>query len=216
MENSLAQLIEWAEAAEESTTGARKQAERDRDYYDNIQWTAEEQAELKKRKQPIITINRIKRKIDFLTGIEKQQRTDPKAYPRTPKDEEGAIAASDALRFVEQKNNFDSIASDGWENLLVEGVCGCEVGIRMKGDDPEIIITGWAWDRLFYDPYSSKKDFSDARFLGGMIWMDADQAVTRWSHAKDAIELTVSEASTADTYDDKPKHTMWGIRSASA
>ena len=44
-------------------------------------------AELKKRGQPEIVINRIKRKIDILLGAETQTRTDPKSLPRTPVSE---------------------------------------------------------------------------------------------------------------------------------
>jgi hypothetical protein len=89
MSEDVAALVQMFEASEESTREARKLSERDRDYYDNKQWTAEETAALEKRKQPVVTYNRIARKIDFLSGLEKQQRKDPKAFPRNPKDEDG-------------------------------------------------------------------------------------------------------------------------------
>src|SRR3972149_5363084 len=72
------------EASEDSTMEARGNSERDRDYVDNIQWTAAEKSKLEKRGQPVVTDNRIKPKIDFLVGYEKQQRIDPRARQRTP------------------------------------------------------------------------------------------------------------------------------------
>ena len=84
------------EEAEESTQDSRQKAERDRDYYDEKQWTAEEETALKNRKQPVITYNRVKRKVNAMMGLEKQTRKDPKAFPRNPDDEESAQAATDA------------------------------------------------------------------------------------------------------------------------
>ena len=209
MEDNLTQLTEWVEGAAEFTQDARKLSERDRDYYDNKQLTTEEKNELAKRGQPEVISNRIKRKIDFLTGIEKQQRTDPKAFPRNPGDEEAASAASDSLRFVEEKTKFDSIASSVWENMLIEGFGGCEIGIRFKGNEPDIFIKHVPWDRLFYDPYSFRKDFEDARYLGGEMWYDYDDIVRKYPGKKDALDASMDTASTADTYDDKPKHSVW-------
>ena len=74
-------LVQWFEDAEESSNAARAASERDRDYYDNKQLTAAELAELKKRGQPDIIINRIQTKVNYLLGYEASQRTDPRAFP---------------------------------------------------------------------------------------------------------------------------------------
>ena len=84
-------LVSWVEDAEEATDTARKAAERDRDYYDGKQLTSAEKAELRKRGQPDVVINRIKPKIDYLSGFEAANRTDPRAFPRTPNDEEAEL-----------------------------------------------------------------------------------------------------------------------------
>ena len=104
---SLRTLIQWVEDAEEATQDARKLAERDRDYYDGKQLTSSEKAALRKRGQPDVVINRIKPKIDYLSGFEASSRTDPKAFPRTPQDEHTAEAATDALRYEKDKSDLD-------------------------------------------------------------------------------------------------------------
>src|SRR5690606_8712122 len=88
----LKRSVEYFEEAESATDEARRLSERDRDYYDNKQWTSDEIATLEKRKQPVVTYNRIQRKVDFLSGLERQQRKDPRAFPRNPKDEAAANA----------------------------------------------------------------------------------------------------------------------------
>ena len=80
----LTKLVGYYENFVDHTEDARQLSERDRDYYDGKQWTDEEIETLQKRGQPAIVVNRIKPKVDFLLGVERQQRTMPKAFPRTP------------------------------------------------------------------------------------------------------------------------------------
>lgn len=202
-EDNLSKLIEWFESAEEATDHARKVSEQCRDYYDGRQLTASELAELRKRGQPDIIINRIQPKIDYLLGFEASSRTDPRCYPRTEKDEDAAEAATDALRFVEDSNALDQKFSNVWENMLVEGYGGLEIVVTDE-QAGEFEAVEWDWDRLFYDPHSRKPDFSDARYLGGVIWMDADEASAKWPEAADAIAFTLNENTASKTYDDRP------------
>ena len=53
-------------------------------------WTEEQIKALNKRKQPVVTFNRIARKLNGVVGLIDRLKQDPKAYPRTPKHEEGA------------------------------------------------------------------------------------------------------------------------------
>lgn len=208
-DSTLSMLVDWFMEAEERTITSRQLSEKDRDYKDNIQWTADEITELKKRKQPVTTINRIKRKVDFLVGNEIQTRTDPKAFPRTPAHEGAAHAATDSIRFVCDNNDYNSLRSENWENLIVEGACGVVVFGKQKGREVEIVQKRVPWDRLFWDPHSSEADFSDARYKGIVIWMDQDRAIEKWTDAREIIETTMQSSTTAQTYDDKPKFTVW-------
>lgn len=203
-------LVAWVEDSEEATDAARKAAERDRDYYDGKQLTSAEKAELRKRGQPDIVINRIKPKVDFLCGFEAANRTDPRAFPRTPTDEEASEAATDALRYVKDKTELDQTFSGVWANMLVDGYGGVELTIEQKANgQTEIGAVHWEWDRLFYDPHSRKLDFSDARYLGGYVWMDEEEAKETWPNASDLIDTTIADASYTVTYDDRPRWKTW-------
>jgi hypothetical protein len=207
----LSTLVTWFEDAEESLETERKLSERDRDYYDNKQLTAQMRAELKRRGQPDIIINRIQTKVNYLIGYEVAQRADPRGYPRNPADEESAEAVTDALRYIAQKQKLDQPFSAVWSNMLVEGFGGVELVASPKGDgDASIDVNLWHWDRLFRDPHSRDHDFDDARYLGGVIWMDEQDALVRWQskEAKEAIALSVEE-SESSTYDDRPHWKQW-------
>jgi hypothetical protein len=205
-------LVQWFESAEEASQNGRKESEQARDYYDGKQLTAEERKILRKRRQPEVVINRIKRKIDFLRGLERQSRTDPIAYPRTAVHEEESEAATDALRFVAQDQLFDMKRSAVWDNMLVEGMGGVEVGVTQGRDGIDVKITRLPWDRCFADPHSSEPDFSDARYLGYVTWMDVSEAKAMWPDKAQLIESTMNHpvSSNADTYDDKPRWALWG------
>src|SRR5689334_12735882 len=76
-----------------------KRAEREeqkeaRQYYHSVQWTSAQKQTLMKRKQPVMTFNKIGRKIDGVVGVIQNRKQDPKAYPRTPQHEEGADLAT--------------------------------------------------------------------------------------------------------------------------
>ena len=61
-----------------------------RRYRHGVHWTAEQIKILRARRQPLVTFNRVGRKIDGVVGLVEKLRQDPKAYPRTPQHEQGA------------------------------------------------------------------------------------------------------------------------------
>lgn len=206
----LSKLVEWHEAADEASSESRKEAERDRDYYDGKQWTDDEIAQLTKRKQPIVTINRIKPKIDFLKGQEQQRRQMPRAFPRTPQDEESAEAATDAIRFVMDESKWDRHRSECFDNHAIEGMCGIDVQVYQKGEDYCIDPKPIQWDRMWADPHSRKRDYSDAKYKGQFVWMDYDDAVAKWPDRKDKLDATLASDSAriSETYADTPRN-IW-------
>lgn len=213
MENAVdaSTLARWFIEAEDASRDAREKAERDRDYYDNKQLTAEEVQALQKRGQPPIVINRIKRKIDYLTGLEKQQRTDPKAYPRTPQHEEAAEVATDALRYVAENAHLDSTRAQVWKNSLIEGIGAAQVTVEQQySGETEISVELVPFDRFFADPHSMLPDYSDAKYLGAVVWQDADDVIAQYGdeHAQELTAL-MDRQEAGSTYDDKPKHRLW-------
>lgn len=207
MKKTVHDLKTWFDDAEDATDEARTLAERDRDYYDNKQWTEEEAIALNKRGQQAIVINRIRKKVNYLLGYEQKLRTDPKAFPRTPEHTEAADAATDALRFVSDKAKLNNTKSAVFSNMIVEGYGGAEVTIKEAKDGVDIIIRHVHWDRLFYDPNSRERDFSDARYLGTVQWLDRDKLKAMFPNKKEAIDAMNTDVGlSSETYEDKPTY----------
>lgn len=213
-ELELEKLKSMVETAADLTAEARGASERDRDYYDGHQWTAEELAVLKQRKQPPTVANRIKRKIDAMIGLEQRMRVDPKALPRGPEDEEAAQAATMALTFVDDQTRFDNIRSQAFETMAVEGYGGVEVVAEMRRGKAEIVINRLRWEEIFFDPHSREKDFSDAQYLGTQKWMSHDAAMATLSawwqgdpgDLADLLETSLKNTAQGETYEDRPNH----------
>lgn len=205
------ELVRKFEASQDASQDARNEAERARDYYDGRQLTPEQIKALKKRKQPIVIENLIRPKVDYLCGLERQTRTDPKAYPRTAMHEDDANAVTDALRYVTEDQDFPIKRSTVFAHMLVEGYGGVEVFAEQArgGIDPVVKLIDW--DRLFYDPHSSRTDFSDATYLGYITWMDADEAKRRWPDKEALITAAFQTGSSTvgETFEDKPKWKTW-------
>jgi len=213
MESSIGieSLRDMFRESEEAGVDARLTSHKCRDYYDGKQWTPEEAAALQKRKQAPIVINRVRRKVDWLRGLEMQSRTDPKAFPRTPNHEQEASSATDALRFVAENTDWDKKRSKIWENILVEGLGGVEIVHENNNrGEPEIVLNYYSFDRLFYDPHSKEEDFSDARYKGAVIWSDTDSLKAQYPGKEDIIDGSIRrEDSIDDTFDDKPSRFVW-------
>jgi hypothetical protein len=209
LDERLSTMVRQFENAEEVTRSARQGSEKCRDYFDDKQLTEEEETALKKRGQPAVVFNEIKPKVKTLLGLEKQTRKDPKAFPRNPDDEEAARAATDAIRFVCDASRWDDVRSKGAKNLAIEGTCAVMVGVKQgkQGIDPDIRRV--AWDRFYYDPHSNEDDFTDAAFMGVVIWMDLDDAKGKYPEAEEALTATWAQAKDTETYDDKPKWNLW-------
>lgn len=207
----LGRLKRMVQNASDLTVDAREASEKDRDYYDGYQWTAEEEAILRRRAQPIITTNRIKRKVDAMVGIEQRMRADPRARPTSPEHEAGAEAATKALEFLDEATRFDEKRSSAFENLIVEGYGGVEVIVEARKGKLDVAVNRLRWEEIFFDPHSREKDFSDASYLGFQKWMTMDRAMEGlarvWQGKEEDLRAILSATMThtdGDTYEDRP------------
>lgn len=177
-------------------------------YYHVDQWTAEQLRILKKRGQPAITFDRTSRKIDGLVGVVRKLRTDPKAYPRTPKQEQGAEVATQVIRTICDSSQFEDIEAEGARDGAVHGI-GVASLEMIQGDhgDPDFELQHNDPRTYFYDPRSVKPDFSDKRFDGTYKWAGLDEVDELFPGSSDKI--TASEDGTYFTAFDTDREVLW-------
>jgi hypothetical protein len=192
---TLAMLIRWFRDWDEATASHRLRAARDRDYYDGLQWTAKDIRTLEDQQRPVITRNRIGPKVNYVLGTEASARVDPVAYPRTRFHDEDAEVVTDALRYLDDKNEFEELCSDVAEELFVDGWGGSIVGVEPEVDGRGV-LTGYDLtevqvpsDQLWWDPHAKRWDFRDALYTGIHQWWDYDLACVdpRYADAEHAL-----------------------------
>lgn len=199
----LAKCRKKFEEARDLTETARTEQQKDGDYYDGIQLTAEELAALSKRKQPAIVINRIRPAVNGILGVVERGKSEPRAFPRTPKDEESSEVATDVLRYIADYNHFSQIKIRCFKDMLVPGTMAAQVLVQ---PDMQVKIEQIRWEEFFYDPRSRREDFSDAAYLGIARWMRADDVARLYPDKADDIEAGLSSRTGFGglTFDDRP------------
>ncbi len=168
-----------------------------RRYYHGSQYTSEQRRILKKRNQPIMTFNRIARKVDAVIGLLEKLRQAPKGSPRTPQHEQGAELGTAALRYVLDEQAWREKSPWVGTDAAIDGIGGIEITLE-KGDrgDIEIGFDDVDIQSFFYDPRSYKEDFSDARYMGLARWVDVDIAKETFPKADPDVFISDPELTT--------------------
>lgn len=181
---------------------ARRESQKDQDYYDDKQWTDDEIRVLEARNQPALVFNHIKPAINAIIGIKERGKVDPKAWGRTPKDQAASEVATDSLRYVDDVSRFSTTKREGLRSFLIWGVVG---GMVEVGPDRELTMKSFLPEEYYYDPYSRMLDFSDARYDGLAKWMDEDAIIELYPDSAAQITASIdSSVNVTETYKDRP------------
>lgn len=167
-------------------------------FYDSEQWTSEEIRVLESRSQPVVTINRIKPKVDSIVGMELGLKVNTKAFDKGTGDFELAKFISEGMRHVETRNDFDQLESEAFKDQIIDGLGWYEVGLRWEDLDPEITISHLDNEDVFEDCDSKKDDLSDAKQISKSIWTAQEDAIELFPGDKDAIDGLMENPADAD------------------
>jgi hypothetical protein len=191
-------------------TAEIEEARQARHYYHGDQWTEAEIAVLQRRKQPVVTSNRIERKINAVVGIVEKLRQDPKAYARTPQHEQGADVATAVMRYCLDNNDWKSKSTRNARIGAVDGIAGIEFDLE-TGDhgDPDLAMHIVYPDTYFYDPRSFDEGFTDARYMGIAKWIDVDQAKELIPSKATEIDDLMEEGSDITSSADQDRERVW-------
>lgn len=175
-----------------------------RRYRHGAHWTAKQIEVLNKRRQPVVTYNRIGRKIDGIVGLVEKLRQDPKAFARTPQHEQGAELATAVLRYAFDQQDWKAKSPICAESGAIDGIGGIELELT-EGDrgDREVGFEIVDIDGFFYDPRSFRADFSDARYMGMGKWVDVDTAKELFPDKEDEIDASVESGSELTSNSDR-------------
>ncbi|TXH45610.1 MAG: hypothetical protein E6Q97_31160 [Desulfurellales bacterium] len=170
-------LFRMYESFESLKLGERREHMASWMYYHGRQWSAEQIAVLRQRKQLPTYYNRIRRKVNFLVGTEQRLRRDPKAEAKHPAYDNEASAGTHCLRFVQDRTDAPSQISLASLDYFVAGIGVLYQGVATVAGKTDPTKLHVPESRFFYDPRSEKHDFSDSKYLGLWQWVEVDTAI---------------------------------------
>jgi hypothetical protein len=184
-----------------------------RHYYHADQWSATDIGKFKLRNQPVLTTNRIARKIDGVAGICERLRMDPKAYPRTPNHDAGASLATASIRYVLDAEEWNTKSAEDVRQAAINAIGGMELFIKAgqggKPGDYDIGFDLVESETFFYDPRSVRLDFSDVRFMGVAKWLDSDVAAEMFPEHADTIRDMMTSGPGGLNWQQHDREKMW-------
>ena len=186
----------------------------DRQYNDFLfsfgkQWSDEEKAQLEKANIKPIVDNRIAPNIYLLTGLERQNRSDFKAFPE---GEEDGLKAEIASALFKKSIAISKYADKSSEQFKDGITCG-ESHLELYLDDSDNIINSRpCWKKLdseqvIADPSSREYDYSDARYVYKITYgMNREDLKSIYPEKEKAIDLIANGKLNFDTSYDGEKH----------
>jgi hypothetical protein len=145
----------------------RSQIKDDFEFSQGKQWDDSDVEELRKAGVKALTINKIKPIIRLLTGIERQSKSDFKAFPEGDEDAITAEIVTKLIKNVVKNSMLEVKLSDQFKNGTIGGLCFLEPYIDYSFD----IINGDMKFKkvspldVYFDPNFKEYDLSDAKYI---------------------------------------------------
>jgi len=164
------------------------------DFYHGRQWADDEIQELESRGQPVVVRNRIKPKVDAMVGVELGLKVNTKAVDRGSRDFEKAKYISEALRLIEDDNDFDSIEAKVFSSAIKTGRGWYETEIEWVDLEAFTKTSQVSTKDVVPDRHGRKEDMSDWKRVHRTMFMDLDDAQKLWPDKSDQLEQSVMDA----------------------
>lgn len=188
-------LLEWYYFEKEKQAPNRMEMATDHDFYDNLQWDAEDAATVSERGQMPLVYNEVAPMVDWLIGTERRTRVDWNVLPRTEDDVQMASVKTDVLKFVSDINRVPFLRSRAFADAVKGGVGWMDDGVRDDPSQDPLYSKYEDWRHVLWDSDSYEHDLSDARYIFRWRWVDEDIAVMMFPDRADCIRRAVEDSS---------------------
>lgn len=145
----------------------------DADFYDNIQWRAEDAEALKERGQVPLCYNVISTSINWVLGTEKRGRTDYKILPRKKDNAKPAERKTQLMKYLSDVNMTPFKRSQAFEDAVKVGIGWMESGVQDDLDGEPVVMRYESWRNMLWDS-ACGKDMEDCRYQIRTKWLDLD------------------------------------------
>ena len=170
----LGRLLDWYDQEMQKQAPNRYQMALDHDFYDGLQYSEEDEAELLARGQAPVVYNDVKPTIDWIIGAEKRMRVDWNVLPRTDDDVEIADVKKKILKYTADVNMTHFKRSSAFSESLKCGLSWLEDCVQSVPGEESVVSRWESWRRIISDSNSTDPMLEDARFLFRWKYVDLD------------------------------------------
>lgn len=144
-----------------------KEIKKDFEFAMGKQWDSADVQTLYNAGVKALTINKIKPMVKLITGIERQSRSDYKAFPEGTEDELLSDISTRLLKNVAKQSRLKHKISEQFKDAMIGGVCYIEPYIDYTQDlvNGEMKFRKVEAKRVLFDPSSEEYDLSDGKYL---------------------------------------------------
>lgn len=167
---------------------SRKNALEAHRFYKGEQWDKGVKQDLEAKKRATQVYNYVQSKIDVLSGLARQNRVDPKAFPVEGSDDGVADIATATLMRVAKQNNLASQEIRVFEDEAIGGRGLFHIGMTRKNNPlGDVLIERFPWADGYFGPHN-ELDASDATHAHKAKWISLGEAKARYPKHADKLE----------------------------
>jgi len=161
-------------------------------YYEGDQWEDSLKSDLKAKNQAALTINEVEGKIDLLSGVQRQNRSDMRFFP----DEDGDAVVADILtivvKHVTSNAKFDIHESKVFEDQAITGRGGIIVDTDFDKDIRGKITTDrFNWSDFGFGPHE-QLDAEDSDTMAKWKWLSLSKVKQMFPEKSKDLEANFS------------------------
>jgi len=156
--------------------GLMTQMEEDFQMYLGDQWEQADKERLEKEKRPILSINKIKKGIDVITGYQMQNRNEIKVRPIEGSDQALADVYTEVIKWVLTDGDSGFSQSQAFKNACIGGLGWLHPQLVYDDDivNGDLIVTSESPFRMYFDPDLTHPGLRDCKYLIRHAWVDKD------------------------------------------
>lgn len=156
--------------------------------YSGEHWDEAEKVRLEELSRACVTINKIERQIDQVTGVQKSERTDIKYTPQDQGDSRVADLLNITVKHLLNRCYFAREESATFEDAAITGRGLFNVYVKFDNDlRGEIIVEKFPYDSVVFGPHE-KPDLSDLEYLIKTRWFSKAKIEQLWPEKVDDIQ----------------------------
>jgi len=185
----LSDIKELFKTGRELERESLKKAKQSEDFYAGKHWDDAEKSRLESLSRAAVTINKIEKNVDTITGIQRQERTDLRYVPQEGGDQKVADLLNVATKHILNRCYFSREESAAFEDAVIAGRGLLNVYVKFDQDlRGEIVVEKFPYLDVVFGPHE-KVDLSDCEYLVKHRWFSKSKITQLWPDKAEDIQV---------------------------